>query len=177
MTILGVSGLTKRFGANTVIAGIDLDVKKGERIAVLGASGSGKSTLLRCLNFMEMPDAGTITLDGKVIGRREAELTLVRQRIGMVFQQFNLFPHMTALGNVMEGLRTVRRMSKPDAQARAERSWRASDWPTRRRTIRRTFRADRSSASPSPARWPWIPSCCCSTSRPPRSIPSWSARF
>jgi polar amino acid transport system ATP-binding protein len=121
MTILGVSGLTKRFGANTVIAGIDLDVKKGERIAVLGASGSGKSTLLRCLNFMEMPDAGTITLDGKVIGRRESELTLVRQRIGMVFQQFNLFPHMTALGNVMEGLRTVRRMSKSDAQARAER--------------------------------------------------------
>ena len=101
MTILGVSGLIKRFGSNTVIAGIDLDVKKGERIAVLGASGSGKSTLLRCLNFMEMPDAGTITLDGKVIGRREAELTLVRQRIGMVFQQFNLFPHMTALGNVM----------------------------------------------------------------------------
>ena len=121
MTILGVSGLTKRFGANTVIAGIDLDVKKGERIAVLGASGSGKSTLLRCLNFMEMPDAGTITLDGEVIGRREAELTLVRQRIGMVFQQFNLFPHMTALGNVMEGLRTVRRMNKPDAQARAEK--------------------------------------------------------
>jgi polar amino acid transport system ATP-binding protein len=121
MTILGVSGLIKRFGPNTVIAGIDLDVKKGERIAVLGASGSGKSTLLRCLNFMEMPDAGTITLDGKVIGRRESELTLVRQRIGMVFQQFNLFPHMTALGNVMEGLRTVRRMSKPDAQARAEK--------------------------------------------------------
>ena len=121
MTILAVSGLAKRFGDNTVIAGIDLDVKKGERIAVLGASGSGKSTLLRCLNFMEMPDAGTITLDGKVIGRRESELALVRQRIGMVFQQFNLFPHMTALGNVMEGLRTVRRMSKSDARARAEK--------------------------------------------------------
>ena len=121
MTILKVSGLAKRFGGTEVIKGIDLDVAKGERIAVLGASGSGKSTLLRCLNFMEMPDAGTITLDGKVIGRREAELTLVRQRIGMVFQQFNLFPHMTALGNVMEGLRTVRRMSKSDAQVRAER--------------------------------------------------------
>jgi polar amino acid transport system ATP-binding protein len=121
MTILKVSGLIKRFGGNEVIRGIDLDVDKGERIAVLGASGSGKSTLLRCLNFMEMPDAGTITLDGKLVGRREAELTLVRQRIGMVFQQFNLFPHMTALGNVMEGLRTVRRMSKPDAEARAER--------------------------------------------------------
>jgi polar amino acid transport system ATP-binding protein len=121
MTILAVSGLAKRFGDNTVIAVIDLDVKKGERIAVLGASGSGKSTLLRCLNFMEMPDAGTITLGGKVIGRRESELALVRQRIGMVFQQFNLFPHMTALGNVMEGLRTVRRMSKSDARARAEK--------------------------------------------------------
>ena len=121
MTILKVSGLFKRFGGNDVIRGIDLDVEKGERIAVLGASGSGKSTLLRCLNFMEMPDAGTITLDGKEIGRRESELTQVRQRIGMVFQQFNLFPHMTALGNVMEGLRTVRRMRRPDAQARAER--------------------------------------------------------
>jgi polar amino acid transport system ATP-binding protein len=121
MTILAISGLAKRFGDNAVIAGIDLDVKKGERIAVLGASGSGKSTLLRCLNFMEMPDAGTITLGGKVIGRRESELALVRQRIGMVFQQFNLFPHMTALGNVMEGLRTVRRMSKSDARARAEK--------------------------------------------------------
>ena len=68
MSLLGVTGLSKRFGANPVLDGIDLDVEKGERIAVLGASGSGKSTLLRCLNFMEMPDAGTITLDGKIVG-------------------------------------------------------------------------------------------------------------
>jgi polar amino acid transport system ATP-binding protein len=119
MTILKVSGLAKRFASQEVLRGVDLDVTKGERIAVLGASGSGKSTLLRCLNFMEMPDAGTVTLDGRTIGRRESELTLVRQRIGMVFQQFNLFPHMTALGNVMEGLRTVRRMPRDQAQARA----------------------------------------------------------
>ena len=123
MTLLGVKGLTKRFGANDVLRGVDLEVKKGERIAILGASGSGKSTLLRCLNFMEMPDGGTVTLDGKLIGPqgryRESELTQVRQRVGMVFQQFNLFPHMTALGNVMEGLRTVRRMAKADARARA----------------------------------------------------------
>src|SRR5215470_11767048 len=98
MSLLCVAGLTKRFGTNTVLAGIDLDVEQGERIAVLGASGSGKSTLLRCLNFMEMPDAGTITLDGQAVGRNERELTKLRQRIGMVFQQFNLFPHMTALG-------------------------------------------------------------------------------
>jgi polar amino acid transport system ATP-binding protein len=121
MTLLSVSGLTKRFGQNEVLRGIDLEVSQGERIAILGASGSGKSTLLRCLNFMDMPNAGTVTLDGKIIGRRESELTGVRQRIGMVFQQFNLFPHMTAVGNVMEGLRTVRRQSKPEARARAEK--------------------------------------------------------
>jgi polar amino acid transport system ATP-binding protein len=121
MTLLKVAGLTKRFGGTTVLAGIDLAVEPGERLAVLGASGSGKSTLLRCLNFMEMPDAGSVTLDGRQIGRSERELVQVRQRIGMVFQQFNLFPHMTALGNVMEGLRTVRRMAKAEARARAER--------------------------------------------------------
>jgi len=121
MTLLSVRGLTKRFGGNQVLRGVDLEVSQGERIAILGASGSGKSTLLRCLNFMEMPDGGTVTLDGKVIGRREGELTGVRQRIGMVFQQFNLFPHMTAIGNVMEGLRTVRRQSRLEARARAEK--------------------------------------------------------
>ena len=120
MSLLSVRGLAKRFGNNDVLRGIDLDVEPGERIAILGASGSGKSTLLRCLNFMEMPDAGTVTLGGKTIGRRESELTLVRQRVGMVFQQFNLFPHMTAVGNVMEGLRTVRRQSKVGAGARGE---------------------------------------------------------
>jgi polar amino acid transport system ATP-binding protein len=136
MSLLSVRGLAKRFGSNEVLRSIDLDVEQGERIAVLGASGSGKSTLLRCLNFMEMPDAGTVTLDGRVVGRRESELTLVRQRIGMVFQQFNLFPHMTAAGNVMEGLRTVRRQSKPEARARAEKELarvgladKADTWP------------------------------------------------
>jgi polar amino acid transport system ATP-binding protein len=121
MSLLHVTGLGKRFGNNTVLDGIDLDVDKGERIAVLGASGSGKSTLLRCINFMEMPDAGTITLDGQAVGRSERELTKLRQRIGMVFQQFNLFPHMTALGNVMEGPRTVKRWPKAEAEARAQR--------------------------------------------------------
>jgi len=129
MKILAVRGLAKHFGANVVLRGIDLDVERGERIAILGASGSGKSTLLRCLNFMELPTAGRIELDGRAVGSergcavayRESELTAVRQRVGMVFQQFNLFPHMTAVGNVMEGLRTVRRQSRPEARARAEK--------------------------------------------------------
>lgn len=121
MTILRVRSLTKRFGETEVLHGIDLEVEKGERIAILGASGSGKSTLLRCLNFMEMPSAGEVALDGRTIGRRENELIAVRQRVGMVFQQFNLFPHMTAIGNVMEGLTTVRRMAKTQSRARAEK--------------------------------------------------------
>ena len=119
MSLLSVTGLAKRFGANAVLRGVDLEVQKGERIAVLGASGSGKSTLLRCLNFMELPDSGTVALDGHVVGRRERDLTQVRQRIGMVFQQFNLFPHMTALANVMEGLVTVKRLAKNAARTRA----------------------------------------------------------
>ena len=123
MTLLKVTGLRKRFDKTEVLCGIDLDVAKGDRIAILGASGSGKSTLLRCLNFMELPSEGVVELDGQAIGRAgrydEAELTRVRQRVGMVFQQFNLFPHMTAIENVMEGLRTVKRVPVPQARLQA----------------------------------------------------------
>jgi polar amino acid transport system ATP-binding protein len=130
--LLRVSALHKRFGKDEVLKGIHLDVAPGDRIAILGASGSGKSTLLRCLNFMELPTEGRVELGGRLIGAQkparngaaevlysEAELTRVRQRVGMVFQQFNLFPHMTALGNVMEGLRTVRGMAREEAETRA----------------------------------------------------------
>jgi polar amino acid transport system ATP-binding protein len=128
--LLRVSSLHKRFGQDEVLRGINLSVARGDRIAILGASGSGKSTLLRCLNFMELPSQGTVALAGQAIGREttagnsgqrrydEAELTRVRQRVGMVFQQFNLFPHMTALGNVIEGLRTVRGMALAEARER-----------------------------------------------------------
>jgi len=129
--ILRIRGLCKSFGDHQVLRGIDLDVHPGDRIAILGASGSGKSTLLRCLNFMERPSSGSIELAGATVGRPsqsrgtptvvypEAELTRVRQRVGMVFQQFNLFPHMTALANVMEGLVTVRREPRTHAASRA----------------------------------------------------------
>jgi polar amino acid transport system ATP-binding protein len=131
--LLRVRGLQKHFGDHAVLRAIDLDVMPGDRIAIVGASGSGKSTLLRCLNFMERPSAGVVELAGQAIGRAapgkgdgaarsydEAELTRVRQRVGMVFQQFNLFPHMTALANVMEGLRTVRGQREADARTRAQ---------------------------------------------------------
>jgi len=130
--VIRICNLHKRFGDLHVVKGVDLEVERGERIAIIGASGSGKSTILRCLNFMELPSEGTIELDGKMLGTEarvnggraervysEAELCEVRTRVGMVFQQFNLFPHMTVLENVMEGLITVKRMPKDAARSRA----------------------------------------------------------
>lgn len=129
--ILSVSNLHKWFADLHVLQGIDFSVKAGERVAIIGGSGSGKSTFLRCLNFMEMPTKGTISLDGREIGRStgkdgerkypEAELCTVRERVGMVFQQFNLFPHMTVLENAMEGLVTVKGMKREAARERAAR--------------------------------------------------------
>ena len=136
--LLSVRGLRKHFGADEVLRGIDQDVMPGDRIAVLGASGSGKSTLLRCLNFMETPSAGTVTLAGELVDARdEVALTRVRQRAGMVFQQFNLFPHMTVTGNVMEALVTVKRMRHDAARqlalaelARVGLADKADAWPS-----------------------------------------------
>jgi len=128
--ILQIEVLRKSFGRLEVLKGIDLAVEQGETVVILGASGSGKSTLLRCVNFLESPSAGRVILDGQPIGvpradgtvrYREAELSRVRTRIGMVFQHFNLFPHMTALGNVMEGQLTVLRRSKVEAEQKARR--------------------------------------------------------
>ncbi|NIZ00018.1 amino acid ABC transporter ATP-binding protein [Thalassospira lucentensis] len=124
--MLRVTELNKKFGEHHVLKGIDFSVEQGERVAIIGGSGSGKSTFLRCLNFMEMPSSGTVSLDGKEIGKPagkngerrypESELCLVRERVGMVFQQFNLFPHMTVLENAMEGLLTVKGMKKEAAR-------------------------------------------------------------
>ncbi len=124
---LRIEGLRKRFGDVEVLKGVDLSVRRGETIALLGASGSGKSTLLRCVNMMETPSAGRVTLNGALVGRErggrveypERLLAPVRARVGMVFQQFNLFPHLTAAQNVMEGPRTVLRLSRAECARRA----------------------------------------------------------
>ncbi|MEX0428086.1 amino acid ABC transporter ATP-binding protein [Nocardioides sp. DS6] len=111
--LVRIRGLQKRFGFHTVLDGIDLDVRRGEVTVLLGPSGSGKSTLLRCINHLEKPDAGFTEVGGEIIGYRrdnrrlrelpDREVTRQRSRIGMVFQQFNLFPHRTALENILEG--------------------------------------------------------------------------
>jgi polar amino acid transport system ATP-binding protein len=117
--LLKVEGLHKHYGALHVLRGIDLVVRRGEVVVLIGPSGSGKSSLLRCLNRLEDPSAGQIYIDGIDIAAPGVNLPLVRRNIGMVFQHFNLFPHMTALGNVAEGPRTVLRMSGTEADRRA----------------------------------------------------------
>lgn len=127
--ILDIKGLHKRFGDHHVLRGIDFQVEPGERVAIIGGSGSGKSTFLRCMNFMETLSEGEVWIDGERIGVEakgrvtypEKQLCGVRQRLGMVFQQFNLFPHMTVLQNVMEGLVTVKGMARQQARAIAVR--------------------------------------------------------
>jgi cystine transport system ATP-binding protein len=124
-----VEGLHKHFGQLEVLKGIDLQIQRGQVVVVMGASGSGKTTLLRCINLLEEPDDGRVTVcglevlcGGKTRGSDRARLIRsIRLRAGMVFQQFNLFPHMTALCNVVEGPLTVRKLPKLEAFARGER--------------------------------------------------------
>jgi polar amino acid transport system ATP-binding protein len=109
----------KSFGDNVVLDGIDLAVAAGETLVVIGPSGSGKSTLLRCINLLEPIDSGRILLEGEEITRKGAKVAAIRQRIGIVFQQFNLFPHLKAIDNVTLAARRVRKMSRRDAESRA----------------------------------------------------------
>jgi ABC-type polar amino acid transport system ATPase subunit len=127
--LLTIRNLRKSFGAIEVLKGIDLDIGRNQVVGFIGASGSGKSTLLRCINFLEEPTAGEIRLEGELIGfadkgdrrslRSASELSRQRRQMAMVFQQFNLWPHKTALENVMEGPMVVQKVPKAEAEARA----------------------------------------------------------
>jgi len=116
--ILRARGLRKAFGSVEVLKGVDLDVHRREVVCVIGPSGSGKSTLLRCLNRLETPSAGTVSLDGIEITAAGIDLNRVRKDIGMVFQAFNLYPHMTALGNVTLALRKGLGQSREAAEVK-----------------------------------------------------------
>jgi polar amino acid transport system ATP-binding protein len=122
-------GVHKRFGVNEVLKGIDLEVARGEVMCVIGPSGSGKSTLLRCINHLEKINAGRLSVDGELVGYEQRgdklyelsdkQVAVTRSNIGIVFQHFNLFPHMTALGNIVEAPIRVKGVSKGEASERA----------------------------------------------------------
>jgi polar amino acid transport system ATP-binding protein len=117
--VLAVQGVHKHFGATPVLNGVDLEVNDGEAVVLIGGSGSGKSTLLRCVNLLEVVTDGVITLDGEDITDPRVDHDAVRRRIGVVFQAYNLFPHMTALQNVSLAPRVVGKLAKRDAEERA----------------------------------------------------------
>ncbi|QJB56641.1 amino acid ABC transporter ATP-binding protein [Pseudodesulfovibrio sp. zrk46] len=114
--IIEISGLNKWFGDNHVLKGIDINIHPSEVLCVIGASGSGKSTLLRCVNYLETFDQGHVKINGWEVTGDEKRINSLRARVGMVFQHFNLFPHMTVLGNVIEGPTQVKGMNKKEAK-------------------------------------------------------------
>lgn len=115
--MISIQNLVKKFGNKTVLKDIDLEIENGEVVVLIGRSGSGKTTLLRTMNALEIPTSGTVTVDGvSYIADDKRSQVAVRKKTGMVFQNFQLFPHMTALENVMEGLVQVKRMSKDEAE-------------------------------------------------------------
>jgi polar amino acid transport system ATP-binding protein len=109
----------KRFGHNVVLDGIDLEVSRGETLVVIGPSGSGKSTLLRCINLLEPIESGRIYFEGEEITRKGVKIDQIRQRIGIVFQQFNLFPHLKVIDNLTLGARRVKKIPRRQAEERA----------------------------------------------------------
>ena len=117
--MISIRNLKKSFSDLHVLKGIDLDVRRGEKVVVLGPSGSGKSTMLRCINALEDADSGTITVDGVEVTSRRTNINRLREHLGMVFQRFNLWPHKTVLENVMLGQMVVSGRSKAEARERA----------------------------------------------------------
>ncbi len=136
-TLIKVENLEKSFGKIEVLKGIDAEIKKGEVVCIIGPSGSGKSTFLRCLNLLEEPTGGNIIFDGTDITDPKTNINLHRQKMGMVFQQFNLFPHMTVLKNMTISPIKVLGLSKAEAEERAMK------------LLERVGLADRANAYPS----------------------------
>lgn len=121
--MISIRGLTKRYGTNTVLDGIDLDIAAGERVAIIGPSGTGKSTLLRCLNYLDRPESGVIRIGDLTVDAAtatSAQILALRRRTAFVFQSYALFANKTARDNITEALMTVQRKPRAEAEARAD---------------------------------------------------------
>ena len=167
--MIEIRGVNKWFGQFHVLKDIDLTVGKGERVVVCGPSGSGKSTLIRCINRLEHHDEGVIVVDGIALDEDTRNVAAIRREVGMVFQQFNLFPHLSALENC--ALPQIRARGTPRGQAEAK----AMEYLTRVRIPEQAKKYPASSPAASSSAWPsrgrcaWSRRSCCSTSRPRRS--------
>lgn len=156
-----VEKLTKQFKGQVVLNGIDLQVKEGEVVAIIGPSGSGKTTFLRCLNFLEEPTSGRIKVGdieidtSRPLNQQQSLVRRLRQHVGFVFQNFNLFPHRTALENVIEGPIIVKKIAHADAVALGKSCWPGSAWRARKTLTRAAFLVASNSVWPLPARWRW----------------------
>ncbi len=117
--MISVKNLSKNFGSLQVLKNIDLEIQRGEKVVIIGPSGSGKSTLLRCLNMLEVPTGGNIIFDGTDITDKKCNLNIIRRRMGMVFQNFNLFPHKTVLENITLAPVMTKKCTKQEAKEKA----------------------------------------------------------
>ena len=175
--MIRIENLHKSFGDLEVLKGINEHISHGEVVVVIGPSGSGKSTFLRCLNLLETPTDGEIYIDDELINSPKADVNKIRQKMGMVFQHFNLFPHLTIMENITLAPVLLKKMTKPEAIKKGEEllkkvglSEKADSYPAQlsggqkqRVAIARALAMQ--------------PEICCLTSRPRRLTPRWSARF
>lgn len=173
MPLITINQMQKYYGDNHVLKGVDLDIDMGEVISIIGRSGSGKSTLLRCINGLEGYQEGSIKLGGMTITNRDSQAREISRSIGMVFQNFNLFPHMTALENVMLAPRRVLKKSQAECRELAQRMLEKVGLATVWITTRPTSPAANSSAWPLPGRWPCRRKFCSVTKSPRRLTRNW----
>ena len=164
MPVVQVKNVRKEFGSLCVLNGISFNVEEGEAVALIGRSGSGKSTMLRCINGLETIEEGEINIVNHTITPQSTDLRALRQDVGIVFQSFNLFPHLNIAENIALAPRVVKKMKKADIEplvdgtlARVGLSEKKWSYPGR------TFGGGSSRGLPLPVRWPWNPRLSCST--------------
>lgn len=176
MSFIEMDHIRKSFGSLEVLKDVTLHVETGEVISIIGPSGSGKSTFLRCLCQLETINSGSIVVDGqtmvstpegssRAVYAPAADVRTICRRMGMCFQHFNLFPHMTVLDNILEAPRIVKKMKTEEIMPKAEELLKKSASGINAMPIRRASPAASSSVWPSPAPWPWTRTSCSSTNR------------
>ena len=174
--MIRIGNLRKAFGSVVVLNGIDLTIEKSELVCLIGASGSGKSTLLQCIIGLEPIQGGEILVDGISVHDPRTDINKLRQKLGIVFQQYNAFPHLTALENVALAPRVVAKRSRAEARALARKHLDHVGLGDKADSLHHACPAASSSVSPSPERLRWSRATCSSTRLPPPWIQNLSAK-